>query len=296
MNDVKFTVVTPIKDEIPRLKKSLPTIYALNPTEVLIITDKPSPPKIVKAVNELSKKYNMEAKTRILEVGRNPEYNYHQAWIRRSGYRNATYDIILTTDVDIYVRKNVLKALNMVGKNGIGMVSLSKFRHPYDLTSLFRAWGNFFLMILHTLIFKYFDGSPSGYKMSTFSGLYALSRPHWLSAENEEELKKMIPPKYKQKISDDINDIPLGEDTFLRDSMLKKKYRVITLDRVGGVVMDREKWIQPEAQFYRGQHYAKVGRSLLGAAVHAIFHTELTFFKGYYFERLRRKQLAKSKT
>lgn len=293
MDNVKFTVVTPIKNEVSRLKKSLPTIYALNPTEVLIITDKPSPLNIVKAVDKLSKKYHMEDKTRILEVGRNPEYNYHQAWIRRSGYRNAKYDIVLTTDVDIYIRKNVLKALNMVGKNNIGMVSLSKFRHPYDLTSLFRAWGNFFLMILHATIFKYFDGSPSGYKMSTFSGLYALSRPHWLSAENPEELKKMIPPRYKQMVGT-ANDIPLGEDTFLRDSMLKKNYRVVTLDRIGGVVMNREEWIKPEVQFYRGRHYAKVGRSLIGAAVHAILHTELTFFKGYYFERLRRKQLANS--
>ena len=295
MKEVKFTVVTPIKNEISRLKRSLPTIYDLNPTEVLIVTDKPSPPKIVKAVNQLSKKYNMQEKTRILEVGRNPEYNYHQAWIRRSGYRNAKYDVILTTDVDIYLRKNVLKAINMVGKDNIAMVSVSKFRYPYDLTSLFRAWGNFFLLLLHAFIFKHFDGSPSGYKMSTFSGVYALSRPLWLKAENEEELKNMIPPFYK-KSSNNINDIPLGEDTFLRDSFLKKKYRVITLDKIGGIVMNREEWIKPEAQFYRGRHYAKVGRSLLGAAVHAIFHTELAFFKGYYYERLRRKQLAHNKT
>ena len=281
-----FTITVPIKDEVQRLKKTLPTLYALNPGEVIVCTDKPSPKNIVKAVAKLSKEHNMEEKTKILEVERNPEYSYHQAWVRRSGFRAAKYDIILNTDIDIYLNKNVLKAIKLAGKNEVGMVTLEKFRNPYNFLMLFRTWGMFFLILLYTVVFRFLSRSSSGLNFSLFSGLYALYRPYWLDAEKEEELKVMTPPYYKEVRKLKPGELPLGEDVFLRDQMIKK-YKVLTLGNIGGTVMDREFWIKPEMQFIRGRLGVQERKSFFGAIAHMILHAEPSYLKGYIFEKRR---------
>ena len=226
----------------------------------------------------------MVDKTKVLPVPRNPEYKYHQAWVRRSGYRSAKNDIILTSDIDLYLNKNVHKAIRLIGKDNIGLVSLSKFRPPFNLESFVRTIGEFFLRILYILLLKNIR-STSGLKMTLFTGLYALYKPYWLDSEGD-DIKKMEPPFHKVDFGAKINkeSFNMGEDTFLRDS-IEKNHRTITLSTIAGVIMDREKHNHPKMQFERGRYNAKRGRSFLGAIVHTVIHIEPNYLKGFLIER-----------
>lgn len=281
MKNRKFTIVSPIKNEVKRLERSLPTFYEVNPNEVIICTDEPSPPEVIKAVKRIAKRYNMEHKTKILPVPRNPEYAYHQAWVRRMGYKTAKNDIILTSDIDLMLNKNVLKAIDLVGKNNVGLVSLTKFRHPYNIISFYRTFSFAFLSLIYFFFLRHLGSGTGGLKMTNFSGLYALYRPNWQDSEDE-GVKNIYPPSTKRDPSNKIdnNAFRIGEDTYLRDCMVKK-YNVIYLSRIGAVIMDREKAFHPSQQIERARYSIKTGRSLLGAIIHASIWAEPHYLKEY---------------
>jgi hypothetical protein len=284
--DNKFTIVVPIKDEVKRLKRSLPTYYSIDPDEVIICTDDPTSKSIKNTVKKLAEKHNMQNKTRILAVKRNPDYKYHQAWVRRSGYTEAKNDIIVAADIDIYLNKKIQEGVAIVGKNGIGLVSFSKFRHPFNLETFIRTIGEFSLRIFYSLLLKNIPPS-SGLNYSLFTGLYTIYRPYWIETEGD-NVKEMVPPFHKvdKGVSVSKESFNMGEDTFLRDAM-KKKYKTISMSTIGGVIMDREMHNHPKMQFERGRYNAQRGRSLIGAVVHTILQVEPNYFKGYLFERNR---------
>lgn len=287
LNQIRFSIVTPVKDEAKFLERSLPSFYEINPDEVIICTDDPTPHIIKKTVKEIATRYQMISKTKIHPVPRNPEYSYHQAWVRRSGFLTAKNDTILTSDVDLQLNKNVLEAIELVGKNNIGMITLTKLRYPYNKLGFLRFFGIMILRLLYSLIFNrlVYSDSGKGLRMTLFSGLYVLYRPYWLDSEDD-GVKKMVPTVWKQKKGEKIdnNAYNVGEDNYLRDCM-EKKHKVLYLTRIGAVVIDRDKHAHPGLQFQRGRYSAKRGRSFLGAVIHTILHIEPNYFKGYLFER-----------
>ena len=187
MQDTPFTIVTPVKDEAHILKTSLPSFYNVGPDEVILCTDDPTPKIVSRTVEKIAKAHNMENRTKILPVPRNTEYAYHQAWVRRSGYLAAKNDVILTTDVDLKITRNVLRAIQLVGKDNVGLVSLTKIRPPYDVLTFARLFGTTSLRILYFLLLRHQKERKSGkgLKMTLFTGLYAFYRPYWLDSEDE---------------------------------------------------------------------------------------------------------------
>ncbi|OLS19463.1 MAG: hypothetical protein HeimC3_45430 [Candidatus Heimdallarchaeota archaeon LC_3] len=286
----KFTIVAPIKDEVERLKRSLPYYYKTGADEVIICTDDPSPPLILEAVKKLAIKHGKLKDTKVLAVSRSLEFKYHQAWVRRLGFKTARNDIVMAADIDLYLNKNVLEAVKLVGKNNIGLVSLYKFKQPYNLETFLRTIGDFLLKITYIILLNKVP-KGSGLYMSLFTGLYAMYRPYWENSEDE-GIKRVHPPFHKasEKQRREINEIGLGEDTYLRDCM-EKKHRVISLSKLGGVVMDREKQYHPKVQFDRGRYSARKGRSYLGAIVHTIAHIEPEYLKGFLHEKVMMKNV-----
>lgn len=284
MSIPKFSIVAPIKDEVNRLKRSLPFYYETGADEVIICTDDPSPTPILNAVKKIATKHGKLKDTKVLAVSRNPEFKYHQAWVRRLGFKTARNDIVMAADIDLYLNKNVLDAVKIVGKNNIGLVSLYKFKHPYNFETFLRTIGDFLLKITYILFLNRVP-KGSGLYMSLFTGLYAMYRPYWEDSEDE-GIKRVHPPFHKasEKQREEIDEIGLGEDTYLRDCM-EKMHKVISLSKLGGVVMDREKQYIPKVQFDRGRYSARKGRSYLGAIVHTIAHIEPEYLKGFLYER-----------
>ena len=284
----EFSIVCPIKDEVNLIPFTLPSFYSVNPSEVILCLDKPAPQNVVETIRKVAKACDAENITRIIEVERNPEYKFHQAWVRRKGFLEAKNDKILTTDIDLIINRNVLKAVNLVGKNNIGLVSCYKFRMPRSFVGLWRTGGRHFLRMLYVILMKRYPKNKRGLRMSLFTGLYALYRPFWLETEDE-GIKILINPKQpiregKTPIHPKFRGICLGEDTYLRNCM-EKKYRVVYLPCIGARVLSDPLHDHPAVQYWVGRYNARIARSYLGAVIHVVMHLHFNYFRGFVAER-----------
>jgi hypothetical protein len=231
---VEFSIVCPVRNEVDLIPKTLPSFYALNPSEVILCVDKPAPQNVVKVVNEVAKACRAENRTRIIEVERNPEYRFHQALVRREGFRKALNEIILTTDIDIVVSPEVTKYFASINKNNVMLVSFSKLAYPITFRSA-TAW---FVQRI--------------YRHSSFTGLYAFSKKAWQETEDIESLKR----------------IPRGEDTHLHKFMTKK-YNAIFVAGVKNIVLRPKE--SPQYQYLMGWNRWKIRRTPLWRVILSVF-------------------------
>jgi len=274
---MNFSIVVPVKDEVDFIPRTLPSYYAVNPSEVLICTDKPTPKNVKKAVNRVATLSCAEDITKILEVEREPEWRFHQAHVRRASFHEAKYDRILTTDIDLVVNKNVHKALRLVSKNDVGLASLSKFRYPRGLTDY---WSLGIVTFLRKVAHGILDPAMV---TTTFSGLYALWRPFWLDSEPEEEVKNLVNPKqFFRGENPDLEQASAvtGEDTFLRDCMLRK-HKCIYLRDIGAIDLGVATENLPYIQYMKGQYFARSGRSLLVSLGRAFLRAQPYYLQGF---------------
>lgn len=283
----KFSIVVPVKDEISLLMRTLPSYYSIEPNEVLICTDKPVLKKIKNTVNAIAKLYRARHVTKIVEVKKDPEWFYHQAHVRREGFHKAKYNKILTVDIDLLINKKVHKALNIVGINNVGLVSLKKFKKPRDMLSF---WSCIWTTLLRSCarvqaqLFGSFKGSQG------FTGLYAIWRPYWLKSEPEEEVKRLVNPK--QLFTGEIQDLKnasaiTGEDSFLRDC-IRKEFKVRHLDDIGAVDLGVPPISLPYLMFRRGQKTAKHGGSLIKCIGRSLLQAQPLYLMGYLYERRKK--------
>jgi hypothetical protein len=196
---MKVSIVCPIKDEASLTAKTLPSFYSVDPDEVILCLDKPAPSDVAAVIRSIVKKLDKTKITRVLEVERNPSYHFHQAWVRRSGFRAARNDAILTSDIDIVLDPKMKEYFKLL-RGDIKLVSFAKFSI---------SWHGALAYLIQRI--------PS---QRSFTGLYLFSRAAWLETEDETSVRK----------------IPRGEDTHLHDSLVKK-YRVVFVRHVKNVVI-----------------------------------------------------------
>jgi len=281
---VEFSIVCPIHNEVNLIPITLPSFYSVNPSELVLCLDKPAPKNVVKTINKIASWFHAKELTRIVEVERNPDFAFHQAWVRRKGFLEAKYDRILTTDIDLCINKNVLKAIKLVGKNSVGLASLSKLHYPHNLTDYWRVGVIIFLRdIIHGIL-------DSIIATTTFSGLYSLWRPYWLDSESGEEVERLVNPKqfYRGESPKHVKTSPIsGEDTFLRDSMVKK-YSCVYLKDIGAVDLGFSLESRPEIQYAIGQYFAKQGRSIIVSFGRTFLRAQPYYLKGFLSEKAKK--------
>jgi hypothetical protein len=198
-NKIRFSIVCPIKDEVDLAIRTLPSYYRTHPDEIILCLDKPPPMKVVTAIREVAERLGVKNITRILEVERNPQYRFHQAWVRREGFRVARNDTILTGDIDTMIDPKISRYFHLL-RGDVKLVSFAKF----SLT-----WHGAMAYLIQRF-----------YAHKSFTGLYLFSRAAWLETEDEASLKK----------------IPTWEDTHLHSS-LTQKYRDVFVANVKNVVL-----------------------------------------------------------
>lgn len=279
---MNFSIVVPVKDEVDLIPRTLQSYYDVNPREVIVCTDKPTPRKVRQVIQKVAVDCDAMGITRIVEVKRDPEWNFHQARVRRVGFKKAKYDRILTVDIDLAINKNVLKALKLVGKNNVGLVSCVILRYPKSLVGLWRVGTITFLRkIVHGMLAPFIG-------ITMFTGLYALWRPYWLDSEPEEKIKKHLNPKqfhrgeYTGGVPADVN--PTGEDTHLKDCMLEK-HRCIYLRDFGAIGLRGLYEDDPCVQYMTGQYFARRGRSLLVSIGRAFLRGQPDYLRGFLHQR-----------
>jgi len=279
-----FSLVCPIKDEVDLIPITLPSFYAVDPAEVILCLDKPAPKHVVKVIKKVSQLCDAEGITRIIEVERDPSWRFHQAHVRREGFHAAKYDRILTADIDLVLNRNVLKAVRLVGKDDIGLVSLSKLIYPRNIHSFLRLMSHRVLRIIHKVAKI---GTVTG-----FTGLYTIFRPYWLDSEREEDVKRLVNPKHKLRMGfSGLKDFrverdifPSGEDTFLRDCMIKK-HKVVYLPDVGAIVLTDPLEAHPDVQYCKGVYFALKGRKPIVSVGRAFLRLEPYYLCGYLYGR-----------
>lgn len=282
---IDFSIVVPVKDELDLIPTTLPSYYAVDPSEVIICTDEPVPREVSEAIHKVAAACRALNITRIVEVKRDPEWNFHQAHVRRAGFKEAKYDRLLTVDIDLAINKNVLKAVKLVGKNNIGLVSCEKFHYPRNLADFWRTGTQTFsLKLVHRVLEPFME-------ITMFSGLYAFWKPYWLDSEPEEKIKKHINPKQFYR-SEHIEEIPpgvnpTGEDVHLKDCMLEK-HRCIYLSDIGAVTLREVYEDVPYVEYMKGQYFGRRGRSLLVSVGRAFLRAQPYYLVGYLHSRRRR--------
>jgi hypothetical protein len=196
---MRFSIVCPIKDEVDLIPTTLPSFYSIHPDEVILCLDKPAPKRVVEAIQEIEHKLHKENITKIIEVERNPRYRFHQAWVRRQGFRAARNDAVLTLDIDTTIDPRLAECLHLL-RGDVKLVSFAKFSF---------TWHALIAYLIHRI-----------YRFKSFTGLYLFSKAAWLETEDEETVRR----------------IPRSEDTHLHDS-LTRRYRDVFVPSVRNVVL-----------------------------------------------------------
>jgi hypothetical protein len=124
-----FSVVVPVSArDMEMVPRTLPVYLKLRAKEILICVDSPLDPELRKAIDSASKG---DPRLRVVEVQEDDSWKFRQALVRRSGFRAAANDRILTGDVDVLVNDRVLAAVDLVGQNNVGVANLQKeMRRP----------------------------------------------------------------------------------------------------------------------------------------------------------------------
>ena len=250
----KFSIVCPVKDEVDLIPKTVPSYFAINPDEVIFCLDKPAPKNVVETIMKIAEECKAKDKVKIVEVERNPEYRFHQAWVRRSGFREARNDIILTVDIDIILNPKIVEYLDLIGKDNIMLISFSKWGKPL-------TWQSLMAYYIQKIL-----------KRKSFTGLYAFSKKAWLETEDMESLKK----------------IPRGEDTHLHKS-ITKKYNYKFISGIKNIVLRPKE--SPRYQYTLGWNRWKIRRTSLPRIIlSSIIYWRPRMLKGYIDARFLKKK------
>lgn len=268
----KFSVVLPVRNtELDLLKRNLSSWCKLDPDEMIICLDKPADKSCVDVATRMASEHNVNL--RILEIEKNSDYVMHQAWVRRKGFLEAENDIILTGDIDLYVYPTCLKAIELVGENNVGLVSLSKLRNTHN----FSGWLRNKLFNLAVWYAKKVGYTMAG--QAYFTGLYCIYRPYWLDSEDEKSIKSMPHPYYAPITMDSWGGYR-GEDTHLRDFMIKK-HKCLYLPDIGAEDLRPGLEERKEIQTRMGLQFAYEGRSPGRVLMHSIIHLRPYVFLAY---------------
>lgn len=167
--DGRFSVVVPVHNEEENIPYSFPSIFSLNPDEVVVIFDRcidNSPNKVV----DIWKIYRRVTNLKSIFVDFDVDWVERVGFLRRLGYRECRNDVILTTDADIILDRKILDYIKFIDDE-VKLVKFGFLDYPYNLKC--------FLRQLYSTILPF-----KGY-----SGLYAFSKRAWLECEDQESAR-----------------------------------------------------------------------------------------------------------
>jgi glycosyltransferase involved in cell wall biosynthesis len=136
-----FSVVMPIHNESHFLKFSLPTVYKLNPTEIILLFDNCTDNSYEVAV-EIARKTNSFEKTifRIVSRDEGTDFSFRPTFLRRMGYLTAKCNKILKTDADLVLDQKIKKYIPLLGKNNIGIITFEFLDYPISYRHMIKRF------------------------------------------------------------------------------------------------------------------------------------------------------------
>jgi len=125
----KFSVVMPIHNEQEYLPYSLPSIYKLEPNEVILLFDRCTDESMLIA-KKITDKFRYTKKVKFISCDHPSNWESRVAWIRTLGYNLADNDIILRVDADAVLDPQIKNHLTLIGKNNTGMICFEYVNYP----------------------------------------------------------------------------------------------------------------------------------------------------------------------
>jgi glycosyltransferase involved in cell wall biosynthesis len=242
----------PVHNEERFLPYSLPSIYKLEPDEVILLFDRCTD-KSLEIAEKLAKRFKYSQRTKFIELNDpSPEWTFRVAFLRWYGFREAKNDIILNTDADIILDKKIKEYLSQIGKDNVALISFGRKSYPPTPR----------LLIARFL----FNLLPQA-----FTGTFAFSRKAFLETVDENIFKKIIS----------------AEDTYLYLS-ISKKYKTVFIQT--NTIHLREKE-SAKKQYARGVAYWEVSHNPLWKAIlHSVVYFRPLLLMGYFHARLNNKE------
>ena len=134
---MNFSVVMPIHNEAELLPLSLPTVYELMPSEVILIFD-----NCIDQSEEVAKKIikkhdpQRHITTCINDIPKDIEHKFRIAYLKRLGMDSADYDIILSTDADIMLDPQIRNLIKQIPQ--FPFMSFEHFDFPVNWRTLIK--------------------------------------------------------------------------------------------------------------------------------------------------------------
>jgi glycosyltransferase involved in cell wall biosynthesis len=169
-----FSIVMPVHNEENNLRFSLPSLFKLEPGELVILLDNCTD-KSKTVIENYAKMIKYSGSLKFIEVNDIPsDWKYRVAYLFRLGYRSTKYDTILTTAADIVFDQVVKRYITDFSQGNAKIVSFGLKSYPLDRIYFVRKIISIFL------------------PRSTFSGVFLFSRKAWLDTEIEEDAKNVL--------------------------------------------------------------------------------------------------------
>ena len=245
---IKFTAVMPIHNEQRMLWSSLPSLYALQPNETILVFDRCSDASQAVA-QKIADRCGCLDKTRFLEVNEPCDWSFRVAYLRTLGFREAGYDSVLTTDADIILDPHIKNHFGLLGKNGVATVVFEYVDYPVNFRNTIKR------LCEHAKL-----------PFPWLSAIRLFSRGAWLETADNPHVK----------------ELESAEDTYWHRQICEKhKARLVLSDCVH--LRPRE---NRENHYLRGRMYWKATkRSFLTTFLSAVMLFRPFLLKGYIHER-----------
>ena len=255
-----FSVVMPIHNESELLKRSLPSVLRLDPTETILLFDNCTYDSYNVAV-EITKRMNYFEKTvfRVVSEKEGSDFSFRPTFLRRMGYLMAKCNKILKTDADLVLDPKIKDYIPRLGKDNIGIITFEYLDYPISYRHMIKR-----------LLEKMRISLPQSERWLGGNILFFLE--DWKKAfhkRQEDENKKV-----------DLAKVKRGEDTLFHKLLLSERHRksvIVLTDTLHLRPVE-----SPKRHYLRGQISWNVAkRSFPLILAQAIIFNRLNMIKGY---------------
>ena len=238
----------PVHNEEKFLPLSLPSIYNLKPSEVILIFDRCTD-KSLEVAKKFSFSHHFHGKTKFVEVTEKSfEWKFRFSYLRCLGIDMASNDINLITGADLILDSNIANHISRI--KFFPFISFSYIDIPVNFTNLIQR------LFSHLPLFK----------RDKLAGIYIVNRKVMYECEDREKLKQL----------------DAAQDTFLHRS-IQKRYPT---DYVITDSIHLRPNNSAKRHYLQGRLYWKNGhRGFLKTALGAIITFRFSLLKGYIYER-----------
>jgi len=250
---MNFSVVMPIKNDADLLAFSLPTVYRLMPSEVILLFDNCSDDS-EQVAKRIVKKYDPLGRITVCinDVPETVEHKERLSYLMRLGMDSAAHGVVLVTAADIMLDPKIRNYMGEITQ--FPFLSFEHFDFPVNWRNLVKSGLRFFPL----------------WQDDRLSGIYAIDLKVRAECEDPEKIKS----------------IELGEDTLMQQ-FVQSKYPTKFFYAHNIHLRPKE---DADRQYRRGLAYWRTARrSFLKTLVSGVISGRLNLIKGYIHARIEDK-------